>query len=776
MPRSSRTRLSERLGAQALRYPVTVRLVTAAAAAWVCAALPISDSAVLIGAGVFSLMSLGVWIWTLKSRTDAPAAPPDGQRTRSRRERARLAAVAAAGCVVVGLAAVSIAVVRTLGVPDEGHVSDEVRIVSDPVQSASGWWRAAAAGTSGSISVLSRERLPDAGSTVQISGSLTREAAQATVFANRAETVHPPEGPWSLRRDVRREFHQAAAGSTSGAGLVPGLVLGDRSTADAQLLEDMKTASLTHVSAVSGTHLAIVAMTALWLARWISRRPAAATALAVVFAGAFVFVVGPAPSVIRAAGMGLLGAYAVVRGTGKRGLALIAAAVIGVLLLRPELSTSLGFILSVCAAGALIVLSQPMTTALCRWMPQFAANLLSVPICAQLGVFPVLLTINSQPNLWSIPANILAVPALGPIVIGGLAVLCLSGLHVLTGLSVFSWAAAGIGWLLQWPAQWIAAVSAAAAELPGSNLPWAAGILGVVLAAALGIAAGAAVLGHRHRRLRRYAAVTAAAAVVVGTCLPLVHRPVGDWIVAFCDVGQGSATAVRLSSAHALLIDTGPDEAELTDCLSALGVRQVSVIISHFDADHYRGFRGALAGGRRVQAVWTSAPGLHDPRAREISAAAGHDAQPLSAGMAFSAGEAHWEVLWPPAHMAEQRDGRNQISAVIRVEAGGYTVLVTGDVEEDGQRALAADGVSADVLIAPHHGSRFIDPDFFAQVGASVGIVSVGADNGYGHPTQQALDAFGPVPVLRTDECGTIVLRRTGQTAGLHGCTAAVGS
>ena len=124
--------------------------------------------------------------------------------------------------------------------------------------------------------------------------------------------------------------------------------------------------------------------------------------------------------------------------------------------------------------------------------------------------------------------------------------------------------------------------------------------------------------------------------------------------------------------------------------------------------------------------------------------------------------------------MAEQADGRNQISAVIKVETAGVSVLVTGDVEEDGQRAMAAENIDADILTAPHHGSRFIDEGFFTQVGASAGIVSVGADNRYGHPTQQALDAFGPVPVLRTDECGTVVLRRDGQLTGLGGCTAAV--
>lgn len=774
MRRSNRTPPSERFFRYGLKYPVTLRLVAAAAAVWLCAALPAPDWVVMAAAGVFTVLSIGLWAWTESTPDGSSRAQRRISRQRRESGRAQATALLAVTCVVVGLAAVGVSAARMLGTPDEGAVSGRVKIVSDPVQSASGWWRAAASTDDGPVTLLSREELPEAGSTAQADLSLTREASQATGFVNSMRDVRGPVGMWRVRRDVRQEFHAAVAGGSAGAGLVPGLVLGDRTTADDALLEDMKIASLTHVSAVSGTHLAIVAMTALWLARWISHRPLSATAVAVVLVAGFVFIVGPAPSVIRAAGMGLVGAYAVVRGTGKRSLALIAAAVIGVLITRPELSSSIGFTLSVCAAGALIVLSQPMTTALCRWMPPFAANLLAVPVCAQLGVFPVLLTIDSQPSLWSIPANVVAVPALGPIVIGGLAVLVSGGLHLLTGWAVFGYFADGVGWLLQWPAQWIALVSHTAAGLPGAVLPWAAGTLGIVVAVVLGVSVGVAVIGFRKVRIRRIAAAVAVGALVLGMGLPLIHRPAGDWTVAFCDVGQGSATAVRLSAEHALLVDAGPDEAKLADCLSALGVRQTSVIISHFDADHYAGLRAATTGGRTVAAVWASAPSLADPRAREVQALTGHEVRGLTEGMAFSSGDVRWEVLWPPPDMAEQTDGRNQISAVIQIETAGVSVLVTGDVEEDGQRAMAAESIQADILTAPHHGSRFIDPSFFAQVGASAGIVSVGANNRYGHPTRQALDAFGSVPVLRTDECGTVVLDRDAQLRGLGGCTGSV--
>jgi competence protein ComEC len=98
---------------------------------------------------------------------------------------------------------------------------------------------------------------------------------------------------------------------------------------------------------------------------------------------------------------------------------------------------------------------------------------------------------------------------------------------------------------------------------------------------------------------------------------------------------------------------------------------------------------------------------------------------------------------------------------VLLVEVDGLRVLLPGDVGEPEQLRLARELAvrdPLDVLVAPHHGSGDLSPAFFRAARARAGVVSVGADNTYGHPAPRALAAFGPIPVLRTDRCGSIAL------------------
>jgi competence protein ComEC len=103
---------------------------------------------------------------------------------------------------------------------------------------------------------------------------------------------------------------------------------------------------------------------------------------------------------------------------------------------------------------------------------------------------------------------------------------------------------------------------------------------------------------------------------------------------------------------------------------------------------------------------------------------------------------------------------------VLRVQAGPTTLLLTGDIEPEAQRDLVRRGVElrADVLKVPHHGSRHQDPEFLRAVGAAVVVTSVGADNDYGHPAQEVLDALqsGGARSFRTDRDGDVALAHRG--------------
>jgi competence protein ComEC len=222
-------------------------------------------------------------------------------------------------------------------------------------------------------------------------------------------------------------------------------------------------------------------------------------------------------------------------------------------------------------------------------------------------------------------------------------------------------------------------------------------------------------------------------------------------------------------------VDAGPD-AELMDrCLDRLGVSAVPlVVLTHFHADHVDGLAGVLHGRRVDQIDVTS---LAEPlsNVEEVLAeTAGLRVRVPSYAETRQVGGLTLQVLGPVpgtlTHDSGEGDGSgpNNASIVLLVQVAGIRLLLAGDVEPDAQRALARawPGLRVDVLKVPHHGSRHQDLDWLLGLGARLAVVSVGADNDYGHPSAETLgplEAAG-LQVLRTDLDGDIaVVARDGE-------------
>jgi competence protein ComEC len=162
---------------------------------------------------------------------------------------------------------------------------------------------------------------------------------------------------------------------------------------------------------------------------------------------------------------------------------------------------------------------------------------------------------------------------------------------------------------------------------------------------------------------------------------------------------------------------------------------------------------------------------LADPPGRVAAvgaetAAAGLATAVAAYGETRTVGDVTLQVLWPtPATPTDgPGDGStaNDASVVLLAEVAGVRLLLTGDVEPVGQAALARalPGLQVDVLKVPHHGSRFQDLAWLGSLGARYAVVSVGADNDYGHPAAETLDGLAGqgTEVLRTDRDGDVVL------------------
>ncbi|QUC00334.1 ComEC/Rec2 family competence protein [Cellulosimicrobium cellulans] len=460
--------------------------------------------------------------------------------------------------------------------------------------------------------------------------------------------------------------------SPQARGLVPGVAVGDTSRLDSELDEAMRTTSLTHVTAVSGGHFVIVVACVAALCVLL-RAP---RAVRVVVTGAamvgFVALVHPEPSVLRAAAMGVVGVLGIALGRPSRAVAALGAAVVVLLVVDPWLARSYGFVLSVAATAGLALLTAPIARRLAPWCGRTAAHVLAVPVAAQAACAPIVVLLDPSVSTWSVPANLLATPALGPATVLG----------VLATLVAPWWpgAATALAWTAGLFTGWIAGVAQVFAATPGARAPWPGGFGGATLLAALTAVGLAVVLRSRalqdageRRTLRRatspslrarlagewrratrpsrpdagpfgrtvgahpalaprararsrarVAAVVALVAVPV--LLVVVLRPLGvtagpvpaDWAVVACDVGQGDALVVRSGPRAAVVVDVGPAGAAAGSCLDDLGVERVDLLVlSHFHADHVGGLEAVLR-GREVGRALVSPTAEPAPQAERV--------------------------------------------------------------------------------------------------------------------------------------------------------------
>ncbi len=565
---------------------------------------------------------------------------------------------------------------------------------------------------------------------------------------------------------VRAGLRAAVAGLPPDvATLVPALVVGDTEGMSESLRSQFQTTGLTHLTAVSGANLTLLLAAILWGAARVGVVGWWRRGVALAGVVAFVLLCRAEPSVLRAAAMGLVGLAALGWGGTRQGLRLLSWAVIVLVVADPWLGRSTGFVLSVCASGGIIVWASRWARVLATWLPGWLAEAVTVPVAAQLATQPIVTAISGQVSLVGLLANLVAAPLVGPgTVLGFLA----------AGLSVVSPPLAMVvGWLAGGFAQalcWIAAVGSA---LPGASVSWPAGpvALGVLGVACVALLAGMPLLWRRP-----WLVVLLAVAMMLVLFRPVSAPgwPPSQWQVVSCDVGQGDATVIAAGPGQAIVVDAGPEPAAVDRCLDQLGVTDVPwLILSHLHADHIGGVAGVLS-GRRVDNVLVS--GVTEPASgwRQVLAlTTGIPRTVASPGMVVGAGPVQVAVLairpFAGSGLAgEDSADANDSSQVLRVTTGDLRILLAGDVEVAGQGNAVATvpDLAAQVMLVPHHGSAHQVPAFLGATHASVALVSVGADNDYGHPAARTIATVAGTgaQVYRTDLSGSIAVARIGET------------
>ncbi len=563
---------------------------------------------------------------------------------------------------------------------------------------------------------------------------------------------------------------------------------------------------------MSGANFTILLAVVLGVVRLLTVGPRVGAAVAAAAVLMFIVVARPDPSVLRAGAMGAITLLALITGRRKQALPALCAAVIGLLALWPELAVRAGFGLSVLATAGLILLAPSWADWLRgRGWWRVPAEIVAVSTAAFMVTTPLVVALTGRLSLVAILANILVEPVIAPVtVLGAIGTVIATAWPSLAELILRC---------AQPPLWWLLFVAEHAANVPGAVISVRGGFIGGAIACAAVILLVSALRLAMVRRLVA-AALVGVSAVLIPVRVWHPGWPPTGWVLAVCDVGQGDGLALSVGDHTAVVIDVGPDARSMRTCLNRLRINRISLLVlTHPHADHIAGLAGALQGrsvdalavgpgelagtmgnieseregDRRISNTNRSEadPGVptrtvHEPRSgrdrrasvsgpeqvASLAAQAHIPVLELSSGQVLRFGAVELNVLAPPplAHRPTgppSSDDANDRSIVIAATTPAGRILLTGDIEAPAQQRLLQSGahIQADVLKLPHHGSRTTTKEFIVAVHPRLALVSVGADNTFGHPNPGVLADLADlgVAVARTDQQGDVLVLGEGR-------------
>jgi competence protein ComEC len=546
------------------------------------------------------------------------------------------------------------------------------------------------------------------------------------------------------------------------------MLLGERAGLDDELYRRLRSAGLAHLVAISGLHVGLLLVAVLAVVKR-TRLPVgvACATTAIVLAAYGVMVGGRAPvaRAVSGASLMLLG-----RGIHRDGNAVNTVAVVAIALVawRPALLWDPGFRLSFLAAAGILLLGEPVARSLP--LPRVPALAVGVSAAAYLATAPVAAWHFGRVAPAALISNLVAMPLCGWILSSAAATVALQPVPGLASLAAAS-TSAGIDALLE--------LATIVAAHPGSSwrVPAPAPSLSVAYYLLLGMGARRRAGSSRRPRMQRSA--SRASALVLASCIGLVHlgpfptRPDAEMEVVVADVGQAQSVLVRGPGGGCVVVDAAGTsggrfdlgERVVAPLLSSEGCGRIDVLVVTHDHDDHVGGAMALARDLEIGEVWYGVESHRRSRIRilrEAARAGGTAAVGVRRGFVARRAGLLIEVLHPDG--PDARLDLNNRSVVVRISAGRRRVLIVGDLEGPGERALLAAGVGleADLLVVGHHGAAAAtSPAFLARAGPSFAAISVGAWNRFGHPAPRviALLRRTGVRVYRTDRDGVLRFR-----------------
>lgn len=620
---------------------------------------------------------------------------------------------------------------------------------------------------------------------------------------------------WQLRRHLAETFLEVY-GEENGA-LLAAMLLGERTFLSEETQSLYKAAGTLHVIAVSGLHISLLGLGLYRLLRRIFDAQAPAAVISVLCMAAYVFLVGNPPSAVRAFimfAMGLLAGYwkrtldtptalslsaaIILMGNpfyiGQSSFLLSFLAILAIAVFQPALKECLALInpyhfplsrlLDSRRAWRLRHLDPQKVTGGCHELLKKAGNGLQSSFSVWIVTLPVQLFFFSEVSLFGIFFNLLIIPLMGVILLLGIAGLFLKEIfHLftfLTGSALTDWEITVIS-ICRYAEGIFFAIIKAGGSLADrlSFAMWTPGkpVYGKMLLA-FGLLLLFCLLGNLSENGRTFPEKfwKYRLGILLGVILLLAGYPAHNLQITFLDVGQGDGICMELPDGRVYLMDGGSSDVSkvgnyrLAPFLKAKGIRKIdAVFLSHGDADHINGIAELLEEKQMsIDCICLPAGAEQEEfvEIRDLARARNISVRTIQAGDFWENNGAKFWCLNP----ADVTASGNAASIVLYMEYQDFSMLLTGDLEGEGEKSVAAllrsnaiTGIS--VLKVAHHGSKnSTKEEFLRQCSPAVAVISCGEHNTYGHPHKETLERLNDMgtAVYRTDCSGAVQITVSG--------------
>ena len=547
-----------------------------------------------------------------------------------------------------------------------------------------------------------------------------------------------------------------------------GLVIGDRTGISKEVENDFKDSNLTHMLAVSGSHFTYIIL-AVGYANKMIKRNRLGKIIVIIVIILFMNLTGNTASVARSGIMAIMMVIASLFYRRADIWTSMSVAIIFQLISNPYIIFDVGLQLSYGGVIGIVLFNEKLTELFIKYfnkketkIKQYIITAISVTLSANIIIIPIMLLNFNTLSFSFIISNLLAGPLLGVIVIFAFILLFASLLLGSLLKPLFSVLNLLISMLIN--------IAHICANLPFSKvyMPTPNILLVIIFYVCLAVK----IYGYKKEK---YINVILIIIIIFNFYFPILNLKVKDLEINFIDVGQGDSTLIRVNN-KSILIDGGgsafeskSDVGEMTLLPYLLDRGLISidyVIVSHFDADHYKGLIYVVE-NLKIKNIVISTLGQESNDFNEFIALVRKkniNILEVNMGDILKIGNAEIEILYPNKEQIND-NVKNNNALVFKFIWNDFSILFTGDIEEVAEEKILLiyknnlEKLQSTVLKVAHHGSKTSSTNSFLEaVNPQIALIGVGKNNKFGHPNQGVIDRLNNLncKIYRTDEMGEI--------------------